>query len=227
MERMTLNAQLRENFGKGAARSFRRSGSTPAVIYRKNKSNSLVFDSKEITKFIRLTGGDQVLVNIKLPDGEKLALLKDFQVDPVEGVLLHADFFEVSLKEKVKVPVHITQVGEPLGVKLEGGILQTMLREVEVECLPGDIPALLELDISELATGMSNHASDLELPENVVMLTSPEEVICTVIVPKVEAAPEPEEGELEEGEVPEGEVPEGETPEEGAEKKEDEKKEDA
>lgn len=203
MERLTLTAEKREDTGKGVARSLRRGGNTPAVIYRENNSTPLQLNSKELKKFIRDTSGDQVLVNIKLDGGEKVALLKEFQTDPVTGELLHADFFEVSLKEKVKVAVHITLTGEPVGVKRDKGIIQHGVREIEVECLPSDIPGSLEMDISELEIGSSLHVMDIDLPRGVALTSDPDDVVITVIAPKVEEEAVEEEEALEEGAEPE------------------------
>jgi large subunit ribosomal protein L25 len=225
MERQTLTAEKREATGKGVARSMRRSGSTPAVIYRESKSTPLTLNSKDLQKFIRDTSGDQVLVNIKLDGGEKVALLKDFQTDPVNGELLHADFFEVSLKEKVKVAVHITLTGEPIGIKRDKGILQHGVRDIEVECLPDDIPGHLDLDISELAIGDSRHVMDLDLPKGVALTSDPDDILITVVAPKVEEeVVEEEVAEVEEGAEPEV-AEKGKGKEE--EKAEEEKKEEA
>lgn len=202
MERQTLQAEKREDVGKGAARSLRRSGNIPAVIYRENRSAPLKLNAKELSTFIRSTSGDQVLVNLKLSDGEKLVLVKDFQTDPVSGELLHVDFFEVSLKEKVKVAVHIALKGEPIGVKRDKGILQYGLRDIEVECLPNDIPGQLELDITELETGKSLHVKNLVIPDNVTLLSDLAEVVVIVAEPKVEVEEVPEEEEV----VAEGEA---------------------
>jgi large subunit ribosomal protein L25 len=221
MERLTLTAEKREDTGKGVARSLRRAGSTPAVIYRENKSTPLQLNSKELQKFIRDTSGDQVLVNIKLDGGEKVALLKDYQTDPVNGELLHADFFEVSLKEKVKVAVHITLVGEPIGVKRDKGIIQHGVREIEVECLPSDIPGHLELDMSELEIGGSLHVMDIDLPRGVALTSDPDDVVITVVAPKVE------EEVVEEEVVEEGAEPEVAEKGKAEEKAEEEKKEEA
>jgi len=188
MERQTLNAEIREKTGKGAARTLRREGGIPAVIYRESKSTPLKLNAKELQKFIKDTSGDQVLVNLKLDGAEKLALLKDFQMDPVEGDLLHADFFEVSLEEKVRVDVHVATVGEPIGVKRDKGIVQYGIREIEVECLPTDIPGHVELDISDLAIGDALHVSDISLPSGVTLLTDTHEMIVTVTAPKLEEA---------------------------------------
>jgi len=228
MERMIINVEKREEVGKGAARSLRRGNRIPAILYRGGDSQPVKFSKKELLQFINSTTGKQVMVNLQFGDGSsKLALMKDYQVDPVKGDLLHVDFFEVSLTEKVKVPVHVTIVGESIGVKRDGGILQYLLREIEVECLPDKIPGRIELDISGLEIGQSLHVSDIKLGEGVKVLTDPDEVIVNVIAPAVEevaapveaaAAPEITEPEV----IKKGKKEEEE--EEEKEKKEKEKK---
>jgi large subunit ribosomal protein L25 len=206
MEQIALNVKERDTTGKGAARSLRRAESIPAVIYREGNASSLTIDRKEILTFIKNTGGEQVVVNLTYPDAStKMAIMKTYQVDPVRGELLHADFFEVSMTEKVKVKVHVTTVGEPVGVKRDKGVLQHGIREVEVQCLPGDIPGHLELDITELALGDSMHVSDIAAPSGVTILTDTGEMIVSVITPAVveEAAPAEEEVEEEEEAAPE------------------------
>jgi len=207
MESITINAEKREEFGKGGARSLRRNNMIPAILYRAGKSVPIKFLKKELTQFINTTAGEQVMVNLRFADGEnRLALMKDYQLEPTRGELLHADFFEVSLTEEVKVTVHITTVGEAIGVKRDGGILQYLLREIEVECLPDRIPGHIKTDISGLEIGQSLHVSDLKLGEGIKVLNSPEEVIFNVIAPVVEevvapaevaAAPAPEVAEPE------------------------------
>jgi large subunit ribosomal protein L25 len=187
MERITINAEKREEFGKGAARQLRRKNMIPAILYRGGGSIPIKFSKKELTQFINTTSGEQTMVNIQFADGEnKLALMKDYQLDPTKGDILHADFFEVSLTEEVKVTVHITTVGEPIGVKRDKGILQYLLREIEVECLPDRIPGHVEVDISGLEIGQSIHVSDMKLEEGLKVLSNPEEVIINVIAPAVE-----------------------------------------
>jgi large subunit ribosomal protein L25 len=161
-------------------------------------------------QFVNTTAGKQMMVTLQFADGEsKLALMKEFQLDPVRGELLHADFFEVSLKEKVRVPVHITTVGEPIGVKRDKGILQHLFREIEVECLPDKIPSNVEIDISELEIGQSFHVSDIKLEDDVKILTNPEEGIVTIVAHVVEEVPAPvEEAEAAEAVAAEGEEPE-------------------
>jgi large subunit ribosomal protein L25 len=187
MERITINAEKRKEFGKGASRELRRKNMIPAILYRGGGSIPIKFSRKELTQFINTTSGEQTMVNIQFADGEnKLALMKDYQLDPTKGNILHADFFEVSLTEEVKVTVHITTVGEPIGVKRDKGILQYLLREIEVECLPDRIPGHVEVDISGLEIGQSIHVSDMKLEEGLKVLSNPEEVIINVIAPAVE-----------------------------------------
>lgn len=189
MERVTLSAEKRDAAGKGAARSLRREGMVPAVLYRGGGSMPIRIGNKDLSGFIQATAGEQVMVNLQFPDGEnKLALMKDYQVDPVKGELLHSDFFEVSLTEEIKVTVHVTTKGEPIGVKRDGGILQHGIREIEIQCLPDRIPGHVYADVKNLEVGKSVHVSDLILGEGIKVLTDADEVIASVIMPAAEEA---------------------------------------
>jgi large subunit ribosomal protein L25 len=187
MERITLNVQKREEKGKGAARSLRRGMMIPAILYRGGGSVPIKIPKKEIAQFINSTAGEQVMVNLQFAEGEnKLALIRDYQVDPTKREMLHVDFFEVSLTEKVRVRVHVTTTGESIGVKRDKGILQNLLREIDVECLPDNIPGHIKIDISGLEIGQSLHVGDLNLGEEVKILTEPTEVLANIIAPAVE-----------------------------------------
>jgi large subunit ribosomal protein L25 len=189
MERITINVIKREETGKGAARSLRRKEMIPAILYRGGGSVSIKIPKKELTQFINTTSGEQVMVNLQFQDGEnKIALMKEFQVDPTRRELIHADFFEVLLTEKVKVHAHVSTVGEPIGVKRDAGILQNLIREIEIECLPDKIPGHVKIDISGLEIGQSLHVRDLQLGEDIKVLTDPEGVIANIIAPLVEEA---------------------------------------
>ncbi len=204
MERYVINCEPRTEYGKGSARSLRRAGFIPAVLYRAGRSTPIKIRKEEIVKFINSTMGEQVMINLQFNDGtSKLALLKDYQVDPVKGQLLHTDFYEVSLKEKVRLTISIVLKGEPVGVKKEGGVLQQVLTELEIECLPDMIPPHLEVDVSELRAGESIHVSDLQIPEGVKVTEDAEEVIATVTTPTEEEAAEEEAVEEEEMAEPE------------------------
>ncbi|HWR59161.1 MAG TPA: 50S ribosomal protein L25 [Thermodesulfovibrionales bacterium] len=192
MERITLRAEKREKSGKGVARSLRRAGIVPAVLYRGGGSTPITINKKELAGFIHHTAGEQVMVNIQFADGEnRLALMKDYQVDPLKGELLHTDFFEVSLTEELKVTVYITTSGEPIGVKRDGGILQHGIRDIEIQCLPDKVPGHIEVDVSGLETGKSIHVRDLSLGEGVKILTDAGELIATVVTPIVEEVAAP------------------------------------
>jgi large subunit ribosomal protein L25 len=218
MEKLSIQAERREEHGKGAARTLRREDMIPAVLYRGGKAQSIKLARRELSKLINTISGEQVIVDLHFADGEKkLALLKDYQVDPVSRELLHTDFFEVSLTEEIRVTVHVVTVGEPIGVKRDAGILQYALREVEIECLPDKIPGKIEVDIAKLEMGQSVHVSDLKFEEGIKVLTDPNDVIVTVTAPVAEAAPAEAVAEVAEPEV----VKKGKKEEEGAaEKKE-------
>lgn len=223
MERLSIVAEKREKQGKGVARSLRREGMVPAVLYREGSSQSIKLNKKDLAKLINAMSGEQVMVDLQFKDGgKKLALLKDYQVDPVRGELLHTDFFEVSLTEEVRIPIHVTTVGEPIGVRRDGGILQHTLREVMIECLPDKIPGKTVIDISKLEVGQSIHVSDLSFEEGIKVLTDLNDVIVTVVAAVVEVAPVAAEAvAAEAAAAAEPEVAKkGKKEEEGAEKKE-------
>ncbi len=187
MERVTIHVDKREEKGKGAARSLRRNEMIPAVLYRGGGSLPIKINKKEVMQFINTTSGEQIMVNLEFSDGDsKLALMKEFQVDPAKRELLHADFFEVSLTEKLKLSVPVSTTGEPVGVKRDGGILQNVLREIEIECLPDKIPGHIRVDISNLEIGQSFHVRDLDLGSDVKIFTDPQEVIANIVAPVVE-----------------------------------------
>jgi large subunit ribosomal protein L25 len=215
MERITIQAYRRETTGKGAARSLRRKGELPAVIYRAGISEPIKVPGKEFLKLLKKTRGENILVNLQFPEGNRLAVIKDYQIDPVTGELLHTDFQEVLLTEKIRVKVKVITTGTPKGVKEQGGILQHGLREIEIEALPDRIPGHIEVDVSSLSVGQSIHVSDLKLEEGIKVLTEPEEVIATVTAPVVEEtapqAPEVTEPEV----IKKGKKEETEAEEEG------------
>ncbi len=187
MERATLNVEKRDKAGKGIARTLRRQGMIPAIVYRAGNSLPITISKKAMAEFIDATSGEHTVVNLKFPDGDnKLAILKEYQVDPLKGDILHTDFFEVSLTEKVSVNVRVITVGEPIGVKRDSGLLQHLIREVEIMCLPDKIPGHFEVDIANLEIGQSIHVKDIKVGEGIEVLTDPDEVIVNVVAPAVE-----------------------------------------
>lgn len=193
MEKILLKADKRTEIGKGEARSLRRQDILPAVIYAGGNSTPIKLQRKEIGRLISSGAGEHAIFNIELSDGkaklkEHPVLIKDYQTDPVTDELLHVDFIEVSLKKKIKIMMPIVIVKEPAGIK-KGGIMEHHLREVEIECLPAQIPERFEIDAGFIDIGQSLHVSELKTPEGVRMLTDPHEVILTVLRPKAEVAP--------------------------------------
>ncbi len=216
MERFSLNVAKREAVGKGVARGLRRSGFTPGIVYRGGDSMPVQIVAKELAQFISKTAGEQVLVNLDMPEGQKQAIVKDYQTDPILGDLLHVDFQEISATEEIEITVHILTTGEAIGVKRDKGLLQYGIREIEIECLPDKIPGHVTVDVSNLEIGQAIHVSDLNLGEGIKVLTDSEKMIVAVTSIKEEvvaAAPEVE-AVAAEPEV----IKKGKKPEEGAEK---------
>ena len=186
MERVALKAQIREQAGKGVARGLRRNAQVPAVLYGHGKNTPISMVSKDVTKILNAEGGEHAVINLTLEGGaaagERLALIKDYQVDPRTGGLVHIDLMEVAMDEMVKVQVAIHLTGLCIGVK-EGGILQNALRQVEVECLPTQIPDFLEVDITNLKVNESVHVRDLKQAEGVRILTDSDATVVTIQPP--------------------------------------------
>ncbi|MCC7201421.1 MAG: 50S ribosomal protein L25 [Nitrospirae bacterium] len=187
MERISLNANVRKESGKGVARGLRRSGRIPAVLYSKGKSTSISLDPAKVKKLIMLGHAESTLIDLKLEGTVektgKVAILRDYQKDPLTGELLHADFFEVSMDEKIRVTVPIELTGKtPAGVA-EGGLLQLISREVEIECLPSLIPDNIQADASALGIGDSLHVRDISIPEGIRFVSDQEQVVLTIVAP--------------------------------------------
>jgi large subunit ribosomal protein L25 len=202
-----LSGSLRERVGKGAARQSRRSGRIPAVVYGHGQAATTVaVDTQEFLSAIRHHEGGNIIVSLKLDGDEKTALIREVQRDPISQEILHLDFQEVLLTDKVRVEVSVHLVGSPRGVREGGGILEHINRQVEVECLATDIPGSIDADVTDLFIGDSFHVSDLQV-QGVVILTDPGTTIATVVPPTVHETPvEPTEGEAAEAEAEEPEV---------------------
>jgi len=188
MEAITVEAAHREERGKNAARRMRQSGQVPAVLYGgKGESVTLAVNAKQLAGILRSESGHNTIFTVKLPGGEAKAMVKDWQVDPVKGSLLHVDLLRVAMDVRMhfKVPVHT--FGEPQGVKLQGGIFEMVTREVEVECLPADIPEEFKVDVTELMIGKQLRVSDLPIePAKMKLVTDPQRVIAHVVALRAE-----------------------------------------
>ncbi len=205
MEAKKLNVESREGGGKSLASRLRRGGKIPAVIYGHTTPTSITVDEREFRNaFKRIT--ENTIVELHMPGGVHEVLVKDYQKDNITGRVLHVDFYEFERGKALRTRVPVRLTGNPVGVK-EGGILETQLRELDVECLPKDMPEEVVLDISELALDRALHVSDLTLPSGVRVLQAPDQVVCLVAHRKAEeeVAPAPVEGEVPaEGEAAEG-----------------------
>jgi large subunit ribosomal protein L25 len=195
MEAIIVNGKIREERGKNAARRTRRGGEIPAVLYgAKREAVALSVNAKQLSQILRSEAGHNTIFTVKVADGtEERAMLKDWQIDPVSGTLLHADLVRIAMdvRMRVKVPVHT--FGEPQGVKVQGGIFETVTREIEVECLPSDIPEEIKVDVTEMVIGKQLRAGDLPLdPSKIKLVTDPERVIAHVVTLKKEEEPAPE-----------------------------------
>ena len=190
MERVALTAQVREKAGKGVARGLRREKRVPAVLYSHGKSMPISMVNKDVTKILNIEGGEHALINLKLEGakeaGERMALIKDYQVDPRSGALMHLDLMEVAMNEKVKIEVAVHITGSAIGVK-EGGIFQYGQRTLEVECLPANIPDNIEVNITNLKVNESLHVRDIKAPEGVRILTDGDSTVATIQPPISEA----------------------------------------
>ena len=214
MEPKTLNVQARQGRKKGMAGRLRSSGKIPAVIYGHTEPTAITVDAREFrSAFKRIT--ENTIVQLLMPEGNHEVIVKDYQKDNLTGEILHIDFYEFERGKALRTRIPVRLIGNPVGVK-EGGILEVLLRELEVECLPKDLPEELTLDISELALDRAMHVKDMSLPEGLRPLQSLDQVVCLVAHRKAEEEVAPV---AVEGEVPaEGEAAaEGETAEEGAE----------
>ena len=188
MEQIIVEAGPRETRGKNAARRVRASGQVPAVLYGgKAGPQALEVNAKQVSAILRSAMGHNTILTVKTKNGEDAAILKDWQVDPVKGTLIHVDLFRVAMDAlmRVKIPVHT--FGEAQGVKLQGGIFEMVTREVEIECLPADIPTEFRLDISPLMIGMQLRAADIQLDSKKMKLISdPQRVLAHVVALRVE-----------------------------------------
>jgi large subunit ribosomal protein L25 len=201
----TLTVQRRDAAGSGAAGRLRGTGLVPGIVYgKKTKPLAIAAPARELAKLLHSKTGEHSLVTLRLEGDnawEHPALVKAVQHDPVDGHLVHVDFHAITLTERIRVKVPVTLLGEPAGVKQEGGVLEQFLREVEVECLPTEMPGAVELDVSALAIGQAVHVRDLPPPKNAKLLTDPNGVVASVQAVKVEAAAEAAPAEVTEPEV--------------------------
>ena len=215
MDQINLKVSVRQEKGKQAVKKMRREGTVPGTVYHRGEEPlSVALSEKEISRIIHGEGRENLLINLSFESPKKsksrAVLIKEIQHHPVTRGILHVDFNEISLTEKITVEVEVLGVGEPVGVKQEGGVLDHPLRELKIQCLPTDIPKHIDVDVSGLKLGGSIHVKDLRLPESLKVLNDPEALLFQVqlhVEEKVEEVP---------SEAPEVEVIREKKEEEGA-----------
>jgi len=215
---ISLSGARRVSLGKGGARKARAAGQIPGVLYGHGETPiPLALSARDFQVALHHHKGGNAIVSLNVDGGEHTALMRDVQYHPISHAIIHVDFQHISLTEMVEVRVQTHLTGLPVGVKDGGGILEHIMREVEVRCLPTSIPAAIDIDVSHLNIGDSVHVRDLAVPD-VTILSDPDATLATVVPPTVveEAAPAAEVVPAAEGE-PEV-IAKGKKDEEGAEK---------
>jgi large subunit ribosomal protein L25 len=203
MPDFVVAAESRTETGKSSNRRLRSRGLIPGVVYGAGKEAVPVAVSPmEITEILHSASGENTLFDLEVGGERRKVILKEFQREPLKGQLLHADFFEVALDKPIQVQVQVELLGTPTGVKNQGGILDFITRELEVECLPADIPDRIPLDVSGLELGRHLRVSDIQAPsERVTILTDSDVVIVHVVTPRAEVAAAEEAAEEEAAEA--------------------------
>ena len=188
MAQIIVEGAPRDQRGKNEARRLRVTGKVPATLYGgKGDALSLSVNTKQVTAILRSETGHNTLFQIDLAGKHEPVIVKDWQVDPVTGRLLHVDLVRVAMDVRMKVEVPVHTFGEPVGVKVQGGVFELVTREVEIECLPADIPTEFKVDVSGLGLNQSLRAGDLPLDkQKMKLLTDPNTVIAHVVALRVE-----------------------------------------
>jgi large subunit ribosomal protein L25 len=220
---ITITTEPRENRGKNEARRLRARGLSPAIVYGPGSDPvAVAVDPKAVNQILRSTSGHNTIFNVDIQGQVAPVMIVDWQNEPIKGRLLHIDLKRIDLSKRiaVKVPVHTS--GDPKGVKIQGGLHEVVTREVELECLPDDIPEHFTIDVTELSIGQSVRASEIPLTGSMKLLSPPDAVISHVVA--IRAAETTEEAEAAVA-VPEPEViKKGKKEEEAADKKDEKKK---
>lgn len=181
MSELTIEVQKREKTGKGANRRARSGGRIPAVVYGGGKESvSIEIDRKSMLDLMKKAGSENPIYLLKLGDNQRHAMIREVQTHPISRQVVHIDFQRVMMDQKVHVKVPVELVGVAYGVKNQGAVLDFVTREIEVECLPGDIPGHLELDVTGLHANQHAEARDIKLPQGVTLLDSEDKVIASV-----------------------------------------------
>jgi large subunit ribosomal protein L25 len=193
MAEIVVSAKTRTDRGKNAARRLRREGFVPGVVYGGKKDNiAVAVDPKALQKVLRSEAGRNSILRLDIAnEGATNAILKSWQVDPIRESFLHADFYRIAMDVAIRVTVPIHVVGEARGVKVDAGILELIMREIEVECLPGDIPGGIDVDVSDLGINGALRVSDVVAPAKVKILEDADQVVVHVVSVKEEVVAAP------------------------------------
>lgn len=197
MEIRALTAHMRQGRGKEDSRRLRRQGLIPAVIYgQRTETIPVTLNPQELAKQLHGVAGERALINLTIEGGKdgpitRTVILKEKQIDPIKREWLHVDLYAIAMDEEITVGIPVRIVGKSVGVS-KGGILEQVLREIEVRCLPADIPSSIEVDVSDLDIGDSIHVSEIALQKGRI-LADPGQTIVTIVPPKEEIAPSVEE----------------------------------
>ena len=188
----TLDAKKRDGRGKNEARRLRAGGRIPAVVYGARKEGQapngvpVAVDPKEVLRILHSESGANTLINLKLEGGESRVMVRDYQLDPVTHQLLHADLYQLAMDKAIVVSVPVVIKGEPAGVKQQGGLLDFVTRDIQVQCLPTDIPEHIDVDVTELALHQSVRVKDLATSPKWKTVTDGETMLVHVVMPKAE-----------------------------------------
>ena len=192
-EQNILEAQPRTPGTKNDARRVRAGGKIPGVVYGAKKDAVPVsVDPRQVSRILHSATGHNTVFDLTLDGDRTKAMIVDWQYEPIKGSLLHIDLKRIAMDQKLRVNVPIELVGEPAGVKQQGGILEQIAREVEVECLPGDIPNQIDLNVSELVFGMVLRIADLPKNDKLKFVSDPDQPVAHIITIKEEEAPAPD-----------------------------------
>jgi large subunit ribosomal protein L25 len=191
-----LEASIRDSFGKNEARRTRRGGRVPAVLYGATgegvtkEARPISVDPKALLRILHSESGANTLISLKLSgEHDTRVLVKDYQLDPVTHQVLHADFYRIAMDRAIQVTIPVVVKGEPKGVKQQGGVLEFIRREIEIECLPGDIPENVEIDVSELMLHQGIRVRDIAVDVKWKAMSEADMMLVHVIMPKAEEAP--------------------------------------
>lgn len=188
----TLEAVKRDGRGKNEANRLRAAGRIPAVVYGARKDNQapqgvpVAVDPKAVLRILHSDAGANTLINLKLDGGESRVMVKEYQLDPITHQLLHADFYQLAMDKEITVTVPVVLKGEPRGVKSQGGLLDFVTREIQVQCLPTDIPEHIDVDVTELLLNQSVRLRDLAQDAKWKAITDGDTMLVHIVMPKAE-----------------------------------------